>query len=91
LTFMMTIPIRKADSQKVLLNDCWMSKLVPSKSDLLIRSLNLRGLRKLGRVETRRFPPYPASLGRERVFFLEWKEASRQEYCSCNCQNGECP
>ncbi len=35
LTFMMTIQIRKADLQRVLLNDCWMSKLVPSKSDLL--------------------------------------------------------
>jgi hypothetical protein len=36
LTIMMTTPIRKADAQKVLLNDCWMSKLVPSNSDLLL-------------------------------------------------------
>jgi hypothetical protein len=79
LTFMMTIPIRKADSQKVLLNDCWMSKLVPSKSDLLLRSSNLRGLRKLGRVETRWFLPNLTSLGREGVFFPEQKEASQRE------------
>jgi hypothetical protein len=76
---MMTIPIRKADVQRVLLNDRWMSKLVPSKSNLLLQSLNLRGLRKLGRVETRRFLPYRALLGREGAFFLEWREASRQE------------
>jgi hypothetical protein len=76
---MMTIPIRKADMQKVLLNDCWMSKLVLSKSDLLLQSSNLRGLRKLGRVETRRFPPYPTYLGKEGAFFPEQKEASQQE------------
>jgi hypothetical protein len=73
LTFMMTIPIRKADAQKVLLNDCWVSKLVLSKSNLLLQSLNLRGLRKLSQVETRRFPPYPALLRREGAFFPEWK------------------
>jgi hypothetical protein len=44
----MTTPIRKADLQKILLYDCWMSELVGSKSDLLITSSNLRGLRKLG-------------------------------------------
>ncbi len=27
---------KRADSQKVLLNDCWMSKLVLSKSNLLL-------------------------------------------------------
>ncbi len=91
LTFMMTTPIRKADSQKALLNDCWMSKLVPSKSDLLLWSSNLRGLKKLGRVETRWFLPNPTSLGREGVFFPEWKEASRREWLFCNCQNGTCP
>ncbi len=71
LTFMMTIPIRKADLQKVLLNDCWMSKIVPSKSDLLLWSLNLRGLRKLDWVETRQFLPYLALLQREGAFFPE--------------------
>jgi hypothetical protein len=76
---MMTTPISKADTQKVLLNDCWMSKLVLSKSNLLFQCLNLKGLRKLGRVETRRFLPYPALLGREGAFFPEWKEASRRE------------
>jgi hypothetical protein len=91
LTFMMTIPIRKADSQKGMLNDCWMSKLVPSKSDLLLWSSNLRGLRKLGQVETRRFPPYPALLQREGAFYPEQKEASWRERFSCNRQNGTCP
>ncbi len=91
LTFMTAIPIRKADAQKALLNDCWMSKLVPSKSNLLLRSSNLRELRKLGWVETRRFPPYPTLLGREGAFFPEQKEASWKEWLSCNCQNGACP
>jgi hypothetical protein len=76
LTFMMTIPIRKADLQKVLLIDCWMSKFVPSNSYLLLQSSNLRGLRKLARVETRQFPPYSALLQREGVFFPEQKKAS---------------
>jgi hypothetical protein len=78
LTFMMTTPIRKADAQKVLLNDCWMSKLVLSKSSLLLQSSNLRGQSKLGRVEMRQFPPYPALLGREGAFFLEGKKPSRR-------------
>jgi hypothetical protein len=34
---------------------------------------------KSGQVKTRRFPPNPALLGREGVFFPEWKEASQQE------------
>jgi hypothetical protein len=76
---MMTIPIRKADVQKVLLNDCCMSKLVPSKFDLLLQSSNLRGLGKLGQVETSQFMPYPAIPGREGAFFPEQKEASWQE------------
>jgi hypothetical protein len=77
---MMTIQIRKADLQRVLLNDCWMSKLVPSKkSNLMHQSSKLRGLRILGQVETRWFPPYSALLQREDVFFPEQKESSRQE------------
>jgi hypothetical protein len=51
----------------------------------------LPGMRKLGLVETRRFPPNPTSLGREGVFFPEWKEASQWEWLSCNFQNGACP
>ncbi len=70
---------KNSDLQKLLLNDCWMNEPVPSKSNLLIQTLNLRGLRKLGQVETRRFPPNPASLRREGVFFPEQKEASRQD------------
>ncbi len=47
LTFMMTTQIRKADSQKALLNDCWMSKLVPSKSNLLILKFELEGTEEI--------------------------------------------
>jgi hypothetical protein len=72
---MMTILIRKADAQKVPLNDCWMSELVPSKSNLLLQSSNFRGLRKLGQAETRGFPPYPALLRKEEAFFPEWNES----------------
>jgi hypothetical protein len=58
----------------------WLRILGKQKALIFnIASVHLPDMMKLGRVETRRFSPNPASLGREGVSFLERKEASRQE------------